>query len=436
MTTFTPYKFPLPPAVEWKQLTPFEKQRRLFVTKKRRVCVVAGRGAGKSTVARRRCIWECLREHPGNPTPWILFLLPTFPQAKRVAWAAFINMINPVWLESLNITDGTFYFKTGAKLTVAGCERPQRLEGNQYAFIVIDERSDQRPELITRSLLPTTSEFRAPIWEIGVPKRFGVGGPSFRETFMRGLTENPIYESYQWTSKDVKSPEEIKQMGEQMSAEDAEEMLNAQWLEMGSTLWRFKPGNITEAAEYNPSRPVIVGCDFNVNPMSWVLGHEIDGDILVFDEVRLKNVDTGSTLNYLASNMGTHRAGWEFVGDASSRARKTNSTLTDYMIIEECNLFHPKRVMFERSNPSIEDSIRHANAGFENMFGKQRVFINPRCTYLISDLERMYRDEKTGEPKSPSPEIGHMADAFRYLVWHKLPVSPLYTGESAVGVYN
>lgn len=422
------------PTPEWKTLRPFRKQQMLMLTPARRVVVVAGRGAGKSAVAKRKQIADCWRGWRRNRHPWFLFILPTLPQAKRVAWHDFIELIDTRWTEKIHVNDGYVEFKTGARLMIAGAERPERIEGNQYQGAIVDERSDQKDELIARSLLPALTEHLGYLWEIGVPKRYGKGAHGFRKIFQKGVRaealglpmHDPDYvQSFHWTSADVKTPEQLASLASNMSKTDAQEMLEAMWLDMEGAVWTFNEHTFTEQATYRPDLPVWVSCDFNVDPMSWVFGHVQDRTIWVFDELRMRNTTTAKALQAVKARFATHRAGFVFCGDATSRHRKSSATLTDYAQIEQFDI-SPKDVRFQLSNPNILDTVKHLNGGFCSVFDEQRVFIHPRCVYLEQDLQSAYYDDKTSEIKYPRSEDGcsggHLADSLRYFAWHALPV--------------
>jgi len=371
--------------------------------------------------------------------PKVLYVLPTFPQARAVAWEDFRRLIRPEWLAETNATYGTMTTKTGAMLIVAGAEKPHRLEGVQYAHVFVDERSDQRDELIQRSLIPACQEYRAPIWQMGVPKRFGIGREGFRAAFKRAMTD-PDGLALHWTSAETghKSKEEMDVLRASMTEDDAQEMLGAEWLELGAGVFSLSTDNML-ARPYNPDLPLTIACDFNVNPMCWLIAqvHEMPDsmphryEVHVIDELVLRNTDTPSTLKALAARYSHHTAGFIFLGDAASRQRRTSATQTDYDIIRSCDALDIIKVKFEASNPGIEDSVRHLNVGFRNYHGVIRVYIDPSCSKLIEDIKSAYRDPATHEVKYPKGK-GHLTDALRYLAWHETDIDRRVTTGSVV----
>lgn len=409
---------------KWTQMYPHPLQRRLYLTQARRVWIVAGRGSGKSEVTKRRAVREMFTKQL-SASPLFAYILPTHQQAMRVAWKDFVGLIPKERVTGVNVTQGTITVDSGATLYVQGADRPERLEGVQWTMAFVDERSDQKPELISETLIPALTHNRGRLWQLGVPKRKGVGAASFKEGWEKALHDETGYsEAYHWTSQTVLKyvdPEAVDRGREELSAKDFNEHYNASWeTDSGRVYCDYGPENL-DFCIYDPSRTIYVGCDFNVTPMSWLLAHLIDDELYIFAEVSLEDTTTRKTLDYLHQRYASHPAGWAFIGDAAGRARKTATTMTDYLHIQQDDRFSPKRVMFDRSNPPIFDRVRNTNAAFCSASGRRRVHINKNCKKLIRDLDSIYYIDGTGEIFVPKG-LGHMVDALGYLVWHTIPV--------------
>ena len=123
-------------------------------------------------------------------------------------------------------------------------------------------------------------------------------------------------------------------------------------------------------------------------------------------------------LNYL---YGRHERGWCFHGDASSRARKTSANESDYLQIYNDERFFPKRVIYPKANPPIEDRLAATNAMLCNAKGDRRLFIDPSCAVLINDLQNRSRKEGKRE-LNDGPMTGHMSDALDYVMYIRFPI--------------
>ena len=420
---------PLPPA--WFPLRYHELQQRLWTTKHRFVAVAAGRGSGKTELARRRVVRFLPVRKPWHD-PIYFYALPTIAQAKRVAWKPIVNLIPPEWIRKINQSELSIETVYGSTLYVVGMDKPQRIEGVQWDGGVIDESSDQKPGSFDLSVLPALSHKNGWCWRIGVPKRHGIGAREFK-TFFDNKGE---VDSYTWPSSSVLTPEQLAWAERNLDPRDFNEQYNATWESAsGAIFYAYDDTlNVSEVAQYNPKLPIVVGSDFNVDPMCWVIGHIINIDeqtkhVHIFDELFIRNTNTPSTLDELFRRYGNHQAGFYFFGDASGRARKTSANFSDYVLIKQDARFKGSRIFYPQANPRLQDRFAACNAMFCNAANGRRSFINPKCKHLRADLlERAY-EEGTSEPNDEG-DVGHISDAFGYIIHRMFPVRAILTDKN------
>jgi hypothetical protein len=390
----------------------------------RRVAAAAGRGSGKTEMARRFTVLSLAIEKPWEPI--YAFGLPTYAQAKKVAWGPLLSLIPETWLpkNGVNLSDMRIQTKFGSTLYVVGMDQPHRIEGLQLDGVVLDESCDQRPGIFDRTVRPMLLHRNAWALRIGVPKRHGIGRTEFKEFFDQGCKEGTGIKSFHWTSEEILNPELLAREREGMDAQDYEEQFRAAWIETGGGIYHaFSKDNISEEVKYLPEQTLLIGCDFNVNPMSWVLGHRVGRELHIFDEVFLRHTNTAATLNHVFNHYGSHSSGWEFVGDASARARNTKATVTDYIIIKNDTRFEPQETYFPAKNPRHHVRFSCVNWMLKNAKGDIRLKIHPRCKRLINDLKNVAYKEGTMEMEDYSAtDLGHVVDALGYLVYRKFPM--------------
>ena len=400
----------------WSVLRPHKIQSELWRCKKRFVTVAAGRGSGKTELALRR-LALCSRVTNGR----YFYAGPTIQQAKSVAWDRLIDLVPPQWLAPNSPNKSELTIKTifGCEVRVVGLDKPQRIEGVQYNGGVLDESADIRPGAFSKSILPALSHHRGWLWRIGVPKRTGVGVIEYKEAFDKGLLVNS---SFTWPSADILPPDIIEEARSQLDEMTFNEQFNATWESIAGGIYHaFDEKVNVRTCDYHSEKEIWVGSDFNVDPMCWVLAHDYSGYLEIFDEIKLRNANTPSTLEYLHKKYGQHEKGWCFYGDAAGKHRTTNAALSDYQIISNDSRFQPKRVLVPAANPQRKDRFAATNALLKNAKGENRVFISPRCTNLINDLKQRYYKEGTCEPDDAA-DIGHIADAFDYIIYAKYPI--------------
>lgn len=422
----------LTPAWFMPKMGPHALQSKLWRTTARFPVVVAGRGSGKSELFRRKIVrWlPVIKEWPD---PVYCYCLPTYKQAKRIAWQKILNLIPREWLKpekgahynippGANISELCITTIFGSQLYIVGMDKPARIEGMQIDGAVIDECSDQKPSAYTLAILPMLTHRDGWCARIGVPKRNGVGAKDFRQAYEDGLLTNDIgLESYTWASDTILTPVQLEAMKAQMSEKDAEEQFGGVWVDAeGQIFYAYSDTeNVSSECLYVPSDRIGVGCDFNVNPMAWVLFHYTNGIFRVFDELWLKNTNTVAALDDLYRRYPTHKAGWTFIGDASSNQRRTSAATTDYIQMRNDGRFLNKRVIPYTKNPPILDRFASTNAIFKNAQGRRRAFIHPKCINLRSDLQVRTYKPGTREPNDDADEkkeTGHITDAFGYAI--------------------
>jgi hypothetical protein len=409
----------------WFQLRPHAEQSRAWRDQHRFVALACGRGSGKTELARRRIVRHLAYKKPW-PDPMYFYALPTYAQARRVAWKKIRRLIPDSWVAKSSDTGMMVETVFGSTLYVVGMDKPQRIEGDQWDGGVIDESSDQKPGVFDLNVRPALSHRNAWCWRIGVPKRTGCGALEFKEFFELGLSgEDPDVSAYSWSSRGVLTESEILSAARQLDARDFAEQYDASWQSVGGLVfWAFDDVlNVSnQMCCYEPSKRIAVGSDFNVNPMCWVIGHREKNELRIFDEIIIRDTNTRKTLDELFKRYGQHASGWDFFGDATGAARRTSASESDYIQIRNDKRFAGARVWYPRANPRLADRFAACNALFCNALHERHLFVNPRCKMLIKDLGSRAYKKGTSEPDDYG-DVGHVTDALGYIVHRCWPIA-------------
>jgi hypothetical protein len=107
----------------------------------------------------------------------------------------------------------------------------------------------------------------------------------------------------------------------------------------------------------------------------------------------------------------------EIYPDPAGSARSTTSNRSDHQILKEYNYL----VYARKSHPSNIDRLNALNRKLRDAKGKVSMTVDPRCKYLIKDLEQVQRDRKGGIDKS-NLQLTHSLDACSYLIEYKFPI--------------
>ena len=423
--------------LEWPQLTYHETQAAYWASQKRFNFLPCGRQSGKTELAMRKLV-RYLPVKKDWPDPRYFYAGPTYQQSKKVAWDRLLSLIPPNWIAGEpSLSELSIKTVFGSELFLVGLDKPQRIEGLILDGGVIDESSDIKPGTFDLSILPTL------IWRdgwvdfIGVPKRFGIGAVEYRDICKKAARgELPDSAMFAWPSAGIVPEDYLELCGATMDIRDFDEQFNAAWLSVsGEVFHAFDSEYNVRPCVYDSNLPIIVGSDFNVNPMVWILGHLRGDTFEAFDEIWVRNTNTPATMNVLLSRYGNHQGGFQMYGDASARGRHTSAYMTDYNhIAQDARLKKLGRTMhYIRSNPPVADRFATMNARICAGNGARHVFIDSHCEHLILDLET--RGYKPGTREADdSGDTGHPTDALGYVLHKKFPLSKIISQPQTITI--
>lgn len=162
---------------------------------------------------------------------------------------------------------------------------------------------------------------------------------------------------------------------------------------------------------------VLVGMDFNVDPMTASLGSRAGDELHIWDEIVIRNGNTEE----MASEIRTRYPGRDIAvyPDPSGKARKTSAPVgqTDFTILER----HGFRVIAPNAAPAVVDRINEVQAMLNNSEGRRRLFIHPRCEQLIEALDGLQYKQGTSQPDKGGG-LDHICDAIGYLIHMEFPI--------------
>lgn len=147
----------------------------------------------------------------------------------------------------------------------------------------------------------------------------------------------------------------------------------------------------------------MVGLDFNVNPMTAVVGYYAGRKFHVMDELFMNDSDT---YKLSAELIKRGHSGALVFPDSTGRNRKTSGK-SDHIILEECGF----KVQQTR-NPFVRDRLNNVN----RLLRDGAIIIDPKCRKLINDLEKVTWDGNDLD-KRTDPMLTHISDALGYWCW-------------------
>jgi len=348
------------------------KRREILNDPSRYKIVSSGRRFGKSYFS---VLFLLNKPLEANERRWIVF--PTYRQAKMVSW----NLLKSIFANkqaTINETELSITLDNGAKIELKGADKPDSLRGVSTTMVVMDEYAFMKENVWGEVIQPTLAESRGEALFVGTPS----GLNHFYDLFVKGQSDNSDYKSWQFTTLDggFISKDEVENAKKNLDKRTFQQEYEASFLTAANRCaYNFSRDIHCRVMEKSPR--MFWGIDFGVaSYMTAILMCEnTAGEVYVFDEIGLQNSNTFE----LAKLMQLKGRGLPVYPDPAGKARTSNSTKSDHKILQEAGF----TVIAKKANPTQKDRMNALNRMLEDATGKHKLFINPKCTKTIRDLE-------------------------------------------------
>lgn len=378
--------------------------------------VAAGRRSGKTELAKRRLVVSLSEKRPW-PDPRYFAAAPTRDQAKRIFWEDLKELIPKRWIRRVVETDLRIVTAFGAELWVVGLDKPQRIEGTPWDGGVLDEYADMKHGTWTGNVRPALSDRAGWCWFVGVPE--GLNHFKDLADYARSGID-PDWGFYSWRSGDILPPEEVEAARRQLDPRTFRQEYEASFEgSTGRVYYAYsRERHEDDSIRVDGTRPLILCCDFNVDPCVWLVIQSDGRYVRVIDEVALRNTNTVEMGRTALERYGGHRQGIVVYGDAAGSARTTTGR-SDYALLASLGLTD---LRVKKANPYVRDRVNAVNAMLENTRGEVRLTHHPRCTTLKRDFEKVeWLADGSGMDKSDR-ELTHATDALGYYIEYEFPL--------------
>jgi len=410
-----------PLTLRWAQGQVFEDRSRFRV-------LVAGRRFGKSYLS---CV-ELLRGAIENPGQTYFYCAPTYRMAKDIAWKVLKRLVPKPWIKSKNETDLKIELVNGSMIELKGTENAMALRGRSLSGVVLDEAAFMDSEVWFEVIRPALADKQG--WALFISTPDGTAS-WFYELWQYADSGDDDWMRWCYTTVEGGNvpKEEVEAARAQLDPRTFRQEFEASFENLnGLVAISFSDKNISTDAIDISVLPLILGVDFNVDPMSGICAVKKDDTLYVFDEIMLKG---GATTWDFAEEV-TRRFGVErrviACPDPTGYARKTSGMgVTDHTILRKSGF----TVQSPRSPWKIRDKITAVNTALMDATGTRRTLIHPRCKELIKSLRTLTYTPGTGLPNK-NLGVDHAFDAFGYLCLQQFNLArPEVLGQTAYRLY-
>jgi hypothetical protein len=370
--------------------------------------VVAGRRWGKTTLA----LWRLVVTAFEREKRICYYVAPTYRQVKRIAWTKLKAMIPREALSRISEQELSVHLVNGSVIELHGADHADSLRGVGLDAIVLDEYGYMDADLWSLVVRPMLSDRRGSALFISTPR-----GMNHLFNLYTAAKETSDWQTFCFRTEDggYVSSDELGAIRTQMDARLYAQEFEASFETLQPRVYRAfdRERNVMDL-EMIGGAPILIGMDFNVNPMTAVVAQRAGYQCRVIDEIVLSNSNTQEMMQ----EINRRYPGLPGVvhPDPSGRARKTSALSTDFCLIRQAGW-----QVYENGSYDVVDRINTVNARLCDANGRRHIAISPRCRHLIKALEHITYKERTRLPDKSSG-FDHITDALGYLIMGVFPI--------------
>lgn len=175
--------------------------------------------------------------------------------------------------------------------------------------------------------------------------------------------------------------------------------------------------HVIEAYTPNLHLPILISFDFNVAPMTCVIGQQVDERLYVFDEIK----QPGSTEELCELVLAKYKD-WlynmDVTGDATgyNREKATRGNINQYMVIREVLQLSDRNLRVQSKNSELKDSRVLCNS----VLYHAEVYTTKNCVETIQDVKyasiKINPMTKKMDVIKTEQDGRHFFDNYRYLI--------------------
>jgi len=390
------------------KITLTKPQHKVSSSNKRFRVLVSGRRFGKTYL----CITEMMK-YASKVKQNIWYVAPTFKMAREIVWSKLKEMLYAFnWIESINESNLSITIKkTGSKISLKGCENYDGLRGTGLNFLILDEFADIDEKAWTEVLRASISDTQGDVLMCGSPK--GYGNWSYR-MYLKGQGEDLEWDSFQFTTLQggMVSANEIEQAKQDIDIRTFRQEFEGTFENYaGAVYYNFHPVESIVEKQIDWTKPLHIGMDFNVDPMSACVG-QIEKDKIYFvDEIVIYSSNTDEMVQEIKDRYGSKIPIFIYPDPASKQRKTSAGGRTDLSILQNAGF----KVKVKNKHPAIRDRINAVNSKLKDSNGQRHIFVSQSCKTIVKGLQRQIYKENTNIPEKEEG-FDHMNDAIGYMV--------------------
>ena len=379
------------------------------------------RQSGKTSVLRAIIYKEALESKKD-----ILVFAVTHRQVKYNLWKVLFEGQESIFpshlIKSINRTDMYVELINGSTIRCSGLENVDAVLGATADTAIFDEAQSLSEDAINK-VQPVLSTRNGRMILAGtVRTRTNILWKYYEKGTLGHPDYTPGFRSWRITVHDSPTPNNNPQMIEFLKSSMSRQQFASEFLcdpdtGVGRVVPDFDSLLNRSDKQIDPNKGLIIGCDYNVSPMTAVIYQQFGNEIHAVDEIYLEDSNTQKMSTVIVNKYSKWKGRIRVYPDASGSARRTSSDSTDHEIMRKAGL----SVITKKANPLIIDRYNTFNYMVCDANENRRLFVHPKCTHLVNSLLGLTYDSN-GKPDKSS-DLEHIVDAASYPIYHLYNIS-------------
>lgn len=384
----------------------------------------AGRRFGKTHLAIVEI--EVAAVNEPNSVNW--YVAPTYRQAKQIAWEKLKAMVPPGYIRSKDEGDLSMILRNYSTIALRGADNPDSLRGPGLDFVIPDEAAFQKQEAWTEVLRPALSDKMGRALFISTPSGYNW----FYDLYCAAKARED-WRTFQFTTLQGGNvpASEIEAAKADLDERTFRQEYEASFESLtGRVYYAYDRDQNIKPCHDDGKSPILVGMDFNVNPMSAAFAVRVADQLHFIGEHLIANGNTEDMAREIKRRFPGRTI--KVYPDPTGNSRKTSAPVgqTDFTILRAAGF----QVLAPQHPYPVADKINTVNAAMKNAAGLRRVFVDAlKCPQLTKGWDGLTYREGTSEPDK-TLGLDHITDAAAYLILWELPMQATATRIKVVGV--
>lgn len=311
---------------------------------------------------------------------------------------------------------------TGGLIDFWSMEEPDSGQGRKYHRAIIDEAA-KAPKLYQaweNTIRPTLTDYQGDAFILSRPK--GKNNPFYLIEEKHRAFDN--WSFFHFTSYDnctdvggYLQRSEIEEAKQQLDDINFRQEYLAEYVDANDRPFFYSfdhQRHVIDEYLPNPHLPILFSADFNKDPMTCLIGQQVDmHTVYAFDEVDMPDGSTPELCELLIANYVNWMYNMDVTGDSTGRNRTalTRGNLNHYRVFKDMLSLTDAQIRVPKQNLALSDSRVLCNSVLKNA----KFYITKNCKKTIKDIEMAMVDSEGELIKNPTFP-NHHGDTFRYLL--------------------